>query len=265
MQPDYIVLNRESWNKRTAHHIKSEFYDVPGFLAGKTSLKHPELELLGPVSGKSILHLQCHFGQDTISLGRMGARVTGVDLSDEAIRYAGALAGQCEIPARFICCDLYDLPLHLEERFDLVFTSYGTIGWLPDLQRWADIVSRYLKPGGVFLFVEFHPVVWMFDDDFSKLGYDYFNTGPIVEQESGTYADRNAPIQGEYVGWNHHMGEVVQSLLDQGLQLELLKEYDHAPYNVFRNSLEYEPGRFRIAHLPHLIPMVYAIRATKKS
>ena len=174
-EENYIEINRQSWNSRLESHLRSDFYDVAGFLNGKSSLNSFELELLGDVTGKSILHLQCHFGQDTLSLARMGAKVTGVDLSDKAIAEANRLAQQMHLDATFICCDIYDLLNHLDHQFDIVFTSYGTIGWLPDLSKWANIVSRFLKPGGNFVFVEFHPVVWMFDDEFDKIGYNYFN------------------------------------------------------------------------------------------
>ena len=151
-----------------------EFYDLDNFVKGKTSLNSIELDLLGDVKGKTILHLQCHFGQDTISLSRLGAEVTGIDLSDKAIQSAQQIAKDTHSNANFICCDIYDLPNHLDKQFDIVFTSYGTIGWLPDLDKWANIVSHYLKPNGQFVFVEFHPVVWMFDDNFEKIGYNDF-------------------------------------------------------------------------------------------
>jgi SAM-dependent methyltransferase len=175
---NYIEINRRSWNNRTDTHLASAFYDVPGFLKGNSSLKDIELHLLGDVTGKSILHLQCHFGQDTLSLSRLGATVTGVDLSDKAIENAERLAKETGLPADFICCDIYDLPNYLDTTFDIVFTSYGTIGWLPDLDKWANIIARYLKPDGRFIFVEFHPVVWMFDNDFEKVAYNYFNDAP---------------------------------------------------------------------------------------
>src|SRR5690606_35827712 len=170
---NYLQINKDSWNRRTAHHVESEFYDLKGFLSGNTSLNSIELELLGDIQGKSILHLQCHFGQDTISLSRLGAHVVGVDLSDKAIESAKQIAKETQSNTRFICCDIYDLPNHLDEKFDIVFTSYGVIGWLPDLGKWAEIISNYLKPNGQFVFVEFHPVVWMFDDNFEKIGYRY--------------------------------------------------------------------------------------------
>src|SRR5690606_12920458 len=193
-EQNYIEINRQSWNNRTDTHLKSEFYDLDGFLKGKTSLNEIELNLLGDLKAKAILHLQCHFGQDTISLSRLGAEVTGVDLSDKAIESAKQIAMDVNSSAKFICCDIYDLPNHLDEKFDIVFTSYGTIGWLPDLHRWAKIVSQFLKPNGQFVFVEFHPVVWMFDDDFGKISYRYFNSGAIIETEIGTYADKEADI-----------------------------------------------------------------------
>src|SRR5690606_26113745 len=147
---------------------------MDGFMYGKSSLKSIELDLLGDVSGKSILHLQCHFGQDTLSLSRMGAKVTGVDLSDNAIKIAQALTKKLNADAEFICCDLYDLPNHLNKTFDIGFTSYGTITWLRDLDKWAAVVSKFLKPEGKLVFAEFHPVVLMFDDAFEKNEYDHF-------------------------------------------------------------------------------------------
>ena len=138
--------------------------------------------------------MQCHFGQDSLSLARMGAKVTGVDLSDKAIEKAIEFNQLLHLDAKFICCDIYDLPTYLNEKFDIVFTSYGTIGWLPDLSKWANIVSKYLKPNGKFIMAEFHPVVWMFDNDFKTVFYNYFNVTSIIEDESGTYADRCSEI-----------------------------------------------------------------------
>ncbi|TAF35184.1 MAG: class I SAM-dependent methyltransferase [Cytophagales bacterium] len=261
---NYLEINKQSWNKKTDIHLKSDFYDLQGFLNGNTSLNEIELKLLGNITGKNILHLQCHFGQDTISLARLGAKVTGVDLSDNAIDKANLLAEKTRTKADFICCDIYDLPQHLDKEFDFVFTSYGTIGWLPDLEKWAEIISKYLRPGGKLIFVEFHSVVWMFDDNFNKIGYNYFNTGPIIETETGTYADREAPITQEYVMWNHGIGEVLNSLIKNGLEINSFDEFDYSPYNCFRDTIEFEPKKYRIKHLDNKIPMIYAIVATKK-
>ncbi len=260
---DYISINKQSWNNRVDAHMKSAFYDVSGFLNGNSSLKEIEIAMLGDLKGKSILHLQCHFGQDTISLARLGAFVTGVDLSDVAIAQARNLAIQTNVDVEFICCNIYDLPLHLDKQFDIVFTSYGTIGWLPDLDKWASVVAKFLKPGGSFVFVEFHPAVWMYDDNFEKIAYNYFNEGPILEQESGTYADKDAPIAQHYVMWNHGFGEVLTAVINNGLSVSLFKEFDYSPYNCFKETVEFEPGKFRIKHFGNRFPMVYALKALK--
>ncbi len=262
---NYLEINRQSWNTRTDIHLKSEFYDLDGFMNGKTSLNSIELELLGDVKGKTILHLQCHFGQDSISLSRLGADVTGVDFSNKAIQSANKINRDTNSGVKFICCDIYDLPNHLNKQFDIVFTSYGTISWLPDLDKWAKIVSKYLKPNGQFVFVEFHPFVWMFDDNFEKIAYNYFNSGAIVETENGTYADKKANICQEYVVWNHSLSEVINSLINNELVIESVDEFDYSPYNCFTNTIEIDPKKFRIEHLEDKIPMVYSISARKKN
>lgn len=261
---DHIGTNRESWNKRVETHLTSEFYDLPGFLAGKTSLNQIELNLLGDVKDQRVLHLQCHFGQDSISLSRLGARVIGVDFSEKAISAAIRLAAETKSSAKFICCNLYDLANYLDEQFDIVFTSYGVIGWLPDLDKWAKIVSKFLKPNGRFVFVEFHPVVWIFDDNFENIRYRYFNSGAIIETQSGTYADRTAKISNKSATWNHSLSEVINSLIQNGLSIDSLVEYDYSPYNCFNKTVEFSPKKFRIAHLDNKIPMVYSIEARKK-
>ncbi len=261
---NYIEINRQSWNKKTEIHLKSEFYDLDNFLKGKSSLNEIELNLLGDINGKTILHLQCHFGQDTISLSRLGADVLGVDLSDKAIESATQIAKNLNANTKFICCDIYDLPNYLDQKFDIVFTSYGTIGWLPDLDRWAKIIAKFLKPNGQFIFVEFHPVVWMFDNNFEKISYTYANSGAILETESGTYADKKADITQTYVMWNHGLSEVLNSLISNNIEINALEEYDYSPYNCFNKTVEFEPKKFRIEHLDNKIPMVYSIKATKK-
>ena len=261
---NYIEINRDLWNNSTDFHLKSDFYDLEGFMKGKSSLKEIELNLLGDVKGKNILHLQCHFGQDSISLERLGAHVTGVDLSDKAIDQAEKLAKMCNVNSTFICCDIYDLPHYLNKSFDIVFTSYGTIGWLPDLYKWGQIVSRFLKPNGKFVFVEFHPVVWMFDDNFTEIGYNYFNSGAIIEMQKGTYADKNADIHQKCIVWNHGISEVVNNLIQNNLEIQSLDEFDYSPYNCFNKTIEFEPGKYHIEHLGNKIPMVYSIVATKK-
>lgn len=263
-EDNYITINKKAWDAKTVYHADSDFYDMPGFLAGRNTLNKIELELLGDVRGKSILHLQCHFGQDTLSLSRMGARATGVDFSGTAIEKGKELAVTLGLDTTFICCDVYSLPDVLDKKFDIVFTSYGTIGWLPDLDKWAAVVSHFLKPGGKFVFAEFHPVIWMFDNDFTKVTYNYFKHDAIVEEEMGTYAEKGADIRNETISWNHSIAEVLGSLLNHGLSISQFHEYDYSPYNCFNHLEEFELGKFRVKHLGDKIPMVYSVLAVKR-
>ncbi|HEX5743491.1 MAG TPA: class I SAM-dependent methyltransferase [Flavobacteriaceae bacterium] len=260
----YIKINKQSWNHKVDFHIKSKFYDLEGFLNGNTSLNEIELQLLNDIKGKSILHLQCHFGQDSISLSRLGAHVVGVDFSDKAIEKAKELTKKTNTHTTFICCDIYELPNYLDKQFDIVFTSYGTIGWLPDLNKWAQVIAKFLKPNGKFIFVDFHPVVWMFDDNFDKIGYNYFNSGAIIETLSGTYADKEAAINQEYVMWNHSISEILNSLIKNNLEINSFDEFDYSPYNCFNNTVEFEPKKYRIKQLENKIPMLFALVGTKK-
>jgi SAM-dependent methyltransferase len=265
MQPTYTDLNRDLWNARTGHHLQSDFYGVEAFKAGENSLKSIELKLLGDVAGQRILHLQCHFGQDSLSLARLGAQVTGVDFSDEAIAAARRLSAELNVPAEFICCDVFDLPAHLPgAQFDVVFTSYGVLNWHPDLNKWAAVAAGYLRPGGRLVVVEFHPVVWMYDSDFTRLQYSYFNRGAIEETEVGTYADRTAEIKHQVITWNHSLGEVVSSLLGQGLQLVDFQEYDYSPCDFMApHTQPVGDGTFRIAPLGPGAPLVYSVVAIR--
>lgn len=260
---NYLAINKHSWNNRLDTHLKSDFYNLEKFLNGETSLNDIELQLLGDVNGKKILHLQCHFGQDSISLSRLGANVTGVDLSDKAIEKAKELAIKTNVNTKFINCDIYSLDQYLDQKFDIVYTSYGTITWLPDLEKWAQIISKFLKPEGQFVFVEFHPVVWMYDDNFEKIKYNYFKTEPIIENEEGSYADRSAEIEQSYVTWNHSLSEVIQSLIQQNLVIKDFKEYNYSPYNCFNNTIEIERNKYRIKPFQDKIPMLYSIIAKK--
>ena len=260
---DYLKINRANWNERTDVHFQSQTYDVENFIQGGHALNSIELDLLGDISGKKVLHLQCHFGKDTISLSRLGAQATGIDFSDKAIERARELARLTQSNTRFVLSDVYNLPTVLDESFDVVFTSYGTIGWLPDIKRWAAVVSHFLRPGGVFVFAEFHPVVWMMSDDFSNIQYRYFNDEAIIEESNTSYTDGQLSTSMRSVGWNHGMAEVIQALLDQGLQLEKLEEFDYSPYDCFDKVVEYQPGKYQIKGLEGKIPMVYALKATK--
>ena len=183
---EYFQANRHLWNQRTAVHKDSAFYNLAGFKKGETSLTPIELSETGSVKDQKMLHLQCHFGMDSLDWARRGAEVTGVDLSNSAIDEAKKLNGELRMNAKFICCNVYDLKSHLSDQFDIVFTSYGVVGWLPDMDKWAEIIADFLKPGGLFYIAEFHPAVWMFDEEFTHVKYYYDNREVIVTESEGT-------------------------------------------------------------------------------
>lgn len=263
---DFFDINKNAWNKKTDVHLTSKFYDNENFINGKNSLKHIEIDLLGDINGKSILHLQCHFGQDSISLSRAGAVVTGIDFSDNAIHKAKELSVKTNTDSstEFICSDIFDLKKNLNKKFDIIFTSYGVIGWLPDLKKWSEIISHFLKPGGKFVMVEFHQMLWMYDDDFKYFKYDYFNRGEVKETFEGTYADRNAPIKNEYVMWNHSLSDVINNLIKSGLEIKTFEEYDYSVYDCFNKAVEYESGRFRVDGIDVSFPLMFSVTALKK-
>jgi SAM-dependent methyltransferase len=189
MVDDYISVNRDLWNLKTKYHVGSSYYNVNEFVSNEThiTLKQEEINLLDNIKDKRILHLQCHFGLDTLSLGRLGAKkVLGIDLSNIAIDHACQLAKQVHLNdiVEFICCDIYQIKNYLKinnenDLFDIVFTSYGTTKWFPDLNKWAEIIENYLKPNGSFIIVDFHPIIWTFDDKYEYLGkHSYFNREP---------------------------------------------------------------------------------------
>lgn len=256
--------NRKTWNERTIVHFNSSFYDSISFAAGKSSLNTYELQALTNVSGKSLLHLQCHFGQDTLSWARLGAEVTGVDISDTAISKAQELSETLAIPATFVCCNVLDTSQYVKETFDIIFTSYGTIGWLPDLAPWAQMISDRLKPGGIFYMVEFHPIAWMYDYSTGVpiLKYGYAQKETIYEEYSGTYAQPDAAIVSKEYGWNHSLSHVVQSLIYAGLTIDLLQEHDGSPYDIFPGMIKKPDGLYCLAH--GLFPTIFELKALKK-
>ena len=156
-----LKANLDAWNQMARIHAGSRGYRLAEFKAGQNVLKPIELREVGDVRGKSLLHMQCHFGLDTMSWARMGAKVTGVDFSDEAIKLARSISGELKIPARFVQSNIYDAPDVVHEQFDIVFTSYGALCWLPDITRWAQVAASFVKPGGFFYMAEFHPLTQM--------------------------------------------------------------------------------------------------------
>ena len=255
---DYFEMNRKGWDKRTAVHIGSKFYDVAGFLKGQTSLREIELNALPDVAGKSLLHLQCHFGMDTLSWARQGAQCTGVDISPAAIAQAEQLAKKTNLNAEFICSDLYSFKRTRQVPYDIVFTSYGTICWLPDLTRWAEIVSDNLATGGRFFIADFHPIYDLL------AGYSYFTrTEPDIDEE-GTYTDGGEAAMTKLASWSHPISEQITALINAGIDIDQVQEFPFSPYDCFEGMTEREPGRFYMTHKHNDVPIVYTISGIKR-
>lgn len=265
---EYREANRTLWNEWASLHVQSGAYDVESFKAGKAGIHALELEELGDVSGKTLLHLQCHFGKDTLSWARLGATVTGADFSDRAIAYARELSEEIGVPATFVLSDILDLPNALTGEFDIVFTSYGAIYWLPDIKRWAEVVAHFLKPGGTFYIAEFHPFAQMFEnskeDPELRLTYPYFYSDqPIRFETQGTYAAPDADYKGVEYGWSHSLGEIITALISAGLRIEFLHEFSSPiGFSMFAYMEKRDDG-YHLKGQKVELPLVFSIRATK--
>ena len=263
---EYRNANRSLWDEWAHINANSKLYRLDEFRAGQNKLDALVTGELGPVQGQSLLHLQCHFGMDTLSWARLGASVTGVDFSPEAINLATRLSQELNIPAHFICSELYDLPAHLDEQFDIVYTSYGVLTWLPDIRGWAQLVARYLRPGGVFYIAEFHPFAMVFSDAVSEprwqVDYDYFDSSPMAFPVQGSYADHTAEVkQTTSYEWQHTLGDIVTALIDAGLTIEFLHEHDFTVYEMYPFVTRAEDGYWRLPPgLPRL-PLMFSLRA----
>lgn len=254
---DYLAVNQAAWDTRIDTHLESEFYDVSGFVAGKSSLNPVELAQLGNVKGKRLLHLQCHFGQDTLSWARLGAKVTGVDISGKAIAAANELTTKLALDAEFICNDIESFGQSNQHTYDLVFTSYGAICWLPDLSIWANTIANALTSGGEFHMVEFHPVMDL------MLGYPYFDQGNAFDEEHGTYTENCDGSKSRMISWSHSLADVISALLNAGLVLEQFSEHAASPYPCF-DDLTYVEGEGYFKYVNgQTVPMLFAIKARK--
>ena len=264
---EFLKSNRELWNNWTRIHVQSKMYNVAGFKAGENRLDSIVREGLGDVTGKSLLHLQCHFGLDTLSWARLGAHVTGADFSNAAIAQARALGTELNIPANFVCCNLYDLPNHLTGQFDVVFTSHGVLSWLPDLTEWGKIVAHFLKPGGTFFIAEAHPTAYIFDDENPtdlRVRYPYFHTtAPGHGTVKGSYADPDANFQSEEFFWYFSMSDVINSLINAGLDIEELREYDFVAWQMFPFMEQDEHGWWHLPKRFPPLPMMFSLKATR--
>jgi SAM-dependent methyltransferase len=267
-----FAANQRLWEAWTALHAEGEFYDLAGFRAGGIRLTDEEIAAVGDVRGRTLLHLQCHFGIDTLSWARLGARVTGVDFSPAALRLAREIAADIGIDdATFIESNIYELPDHLDGEFDVVYTSRGVLGWLPDIRGWARVVAHFLAPGGTFFITEAHPVFHVFEAEGVapgelRLAYPYWeHREPLVFDVKGSYADPSADVgeQKEH-GWDHSLGEIVTALIEAGLRIESLEELPYL-YWAADFLVESAPGsgRFVLPPGPGGLPLAFSLRATK--
>lgn len=246
-------------------------YDVDGFRAGRITLTDIEIDEIGPVAGKSLLHLQCHFGMDTISWARLGAKATGVDLSDASIEMADKLNTEIGLGARFIRSNVYDLPEALDEEFDIVYTGLGALCWLPDMECWAHVIAQFLKIGGIFYVLDEHPAGRIFESvksvdgsDDLALGYSYFPDpkGLLDEGERNTYAGSGSITTPVYE-WQHSVSEIVNALIGAGLKLEFMHEFPFSFFQAQPQMLRSGDGWWRLGKYDPNIPFMLSIRATK--
>jgi SAM-dependent methyltransferase len=256
--PEWARLNREHWDEKVPVHVASEFYDLAPLRAGAGRLypvEEAELPLIAPKGwqGQRVLHLQCHFGADTLVLAQRGAEVVGLDFSMPAVKQARALADELGLAdrSRFVCADLYDArhALPQPESFDVVYTTWGTIGWLPDIAEWARIIAWFLKPGGRLYFADGHPAAFVFDDPrpgaptadldggparFPTARFSYFEAQPLDLDEGADYADPDAELaNSRTVEWMHPLGQTLTALIDAGLSIDFVHEHDAVPWQMF--------------------------------
>ena len=226
------MANRANWDERVATHVGSAFYDIERWLRERRGPRPREIEALGDVAGLDLVHLQCHFGLDTLAWARAGARVTGLDFSSNAIAAARALAARAELEATFVEGDVLEAAAVLNRTYDIVYVSLGALCWLPSVGQWASQVAALLKPGGRLYLHDTHPLSWAFADDGESIAWTYFEQlDPYVEDRPGTYTDGAGPtVHTRHYQWNHSVGEIVTALVDHGLHIERVEEH---PWTVF--------------------------------
>ncbi len=267
----YLESNKKRWNELADIHFKSQFYNVNEFIKNGISISDLEIKEVGEVTGKKLLHLQCHFGKDTISWARLGAQVTGVDFSDRAIELAKQLSQKIGIHASFICSEISELDKTIldPKSFDIVYTSHGAIYWLPDLERWAQIIMFFLKPNGVFYIADSHPTACIFDDECENdliVRFPYFHQiEPLEFDYDGSYANGEAKLKNikEY-GWVHNLSYIVNSLINVGLQIEFIHEFPFTSWKMFPFLEERENGWWHLPAQFQKIPLMFTLKARKE-
>lgn len=272
----YREANRARWDESVAIHAASEFYGADRFLAGETTLLPLDIEEVGDVAGKSLLHLQCHFGLDTLSWARRGANVVGVDFAQSAVETARNIAQRAGLKAEFVESELYASPETLAGRlgtFDIVYVNLGALCWLPDISGWARTCAAFLRSGGALYVRDVHPVTQSLDDESPvselRLLYPYFETSEpqhwVGDQD---YADDSASLNHhDSYEWNHSLGEIVTAVIDAGLGIEFLHEQDWTVYRALPWLVETERGVWRLperdGNPDRRLPLMFSLRAAK--
>lgn len=273
---DYRTLNRLTWDERAPAHAASpgyavnRFVDDPSFLSDVVRFDEPRL---GNIQGLRGIHLQCHIGTDTVSLARLGARMTGLDLSGASLVQARRLADLVGADVDFVEAEVYDAAAVLGAGgFDLVYTGIGALGWLPDIRRWADVVGALLRPGGRLFLREGHPILWALGDvrpdGLLTVDAPYVELPePSVWDEQGTYVETDVVFEHTVTHeWNHGLGEIVTALFGVGLQLTMLIEHDSVPWDARPGEMELlANGEWRLRDRPWRLPHTYTLQAVKRS
>jgi SAM-dependent methyltransferase len=273
---DSLELNRANWDERVPAHAASPTYAVaryaedPSFLSGVVRFDLPRL---GDVAGLDGVHLQCHIGTDTVSLARLGARMTGLDFSEPAIEQARLLAREAGVEAEFVVAELYDAPEAVGRgRFDLVYTGTGALCWLPDIHRWGQVVGDLLRPGGRLFIREGHPVLWALSDarpdGLLVVEHPYFeHAEPLVDDDGGTYVETDAVFETTIThSWNHSLGEIVTALLDAGMEVTMLEEHETVHWDALPGWMERDPdGEWRLKDRPERLPLTYTLQARRRA
>jgi SAM-dependent methyltransferase len=270
---DWRAANRANWDERVPVHVASAIYDASDLRAGRGTLNPIEEAELGPVAGLRVLHLQCHFGMDTLTLAQRGADVVGLDFSGPAIEQARRLASELGLAdrARFVHADVYDAPAAVgrPQDFDLVFTTWGTIGWLPDIEGWAEVVTHFLAPGGALYFADGHPAALVLDDAAATAdgmpGFfvPYFQREPLVMVDHSDYADDQARIEsGTQYSWMHPVSAILGALMHRGLRLDFLHEHERVPWRMFKTLVKDSDGMWRWPDKTWL-PLSLSLRASR--
>ena len=272
MRNDYISVNRANWDERAALHAASKDYSVERFLADPEFLSDVvrfDRPRLGELAGLRGVHLQCHIGTDTVSLARLGARMTGLDFSPASLEQARRLAAATGADVDFQLADVYDAVNVLgAARYDLVYVSVGALCWLPSVARWAEVVAALLAPGGRLFIREGHPMLGVLDDEVTPaaLRYPYFESeSPMVFDDPGTYVETDQSLtNGVTQQWNHGIGEIVPGLLAAGMQLTQLIEHNSVPWEALPGQMRIDQlGEWRLTSDPDRLAASFTLQAVK--